>query len=235
MCKKIKKHLTFKIYCCIICFERKKTVYFFNGFLLLFFEAIKMGQYFTNEKLPSDVRKTECFVLGNKFTFLTDNGVFSKDGLDFGSRLLLETIPLEEVGGKILDMGCGYGVFGIILGKLTSANIDMVDVNLRALHLTERNAKLNGVSNVNVFESNAYEKISAKYSSIITNPPIRAGKKVVYDIVMNAKDYLNEDGKLFIVIRKEQGAKSLIVDLKKIYTVEVLEKSKGFYIIKCSL
>ena len=194
-----------------------------------------MGQYFTNEKLPSDVRKTECFVLGNKFTFLTDNGVFSKDGLDFGSRLLLETIPLEEVGGKILDMGCGYGVFGIILGKLTSANIDMVDVNLRALHLTERNAKLNGVSNVNVFESNVYEKISAKYSSIITNPPIRAGKKVVYDIVMNAKDYLNEDGKLFIVIRKEQGAKSLIVDLKKIYTVEVLEKSKGFYIIKCSL
>ena len=194
-----------------------------------------MGQYFTNENLPSNVRRTECVVLGRKFIFLTDNGVFSKDGLDFGSRLLLETIPLEEVGGKILDMGCGYGVFGIILGKLTSANIDMVDVNLRALHLTERNAKLNGVSNVNVFESNVYEKISAKYSSIITNPPIRAGKKVVYDIVMNAKDYLNEDGKLFIVIRKEQGAKSLIVDLKKIYTVEVLEKSKGFYIIKCSL
>ena len=192
-----------------------------------------MGQYFTNEKLPSNVRRTECVVSGRKFVFLTDNGVFSKDGLDFGSRLLLETIPLEEVGGKILDMGCGYGVFGIILSKITSSYVDMVDVNLRALHLTERNAKLNGVSNVNVFESNVYEKISAKYSSIITNPPIRAGKKVVYDIVMNAKDYLNEDGKLFIVIRKEQGAKSLIVDLKKIYTVEVLEKSKGFYILKC--
>ncbi len=194
-----------------------------------------MGHYFTNEKLPSDIKKTECFILGNKFTFLTDNGVFSKDGLDFGSRLLLETIPLEEVGGKILDMGCGYGVFGIILGKVTSADIDMVDVNLRALHLTERNAKLNGVSNINIFESNVYENISTKYSSIVTNPPIRAGKKVVYDIVMNAKDYLEDDGKLFIVIRKEQGAKSLIVDLKKIYTVEVLEKSKGFYIIKCSL
>ena len=78
-----------------------------------------MGQYFTNEKLPSNVRKTECFVLGKKFTFLTDNGVFSKDGLDFGSRLLLESIPLEAVGGKILDMGCGYGVFGIVLGKVT--------------------------------------------------------------------------------------------------------------------
>lgn len=194
-----------------------------------------MGQYFTNEKLPSNVRKTECFVLGNKFTFLTDNGVFSKDGLDFGSRLLLETIPLDEVGGKILDMGCGYGVFGIVVGKLTSVHVDMVDVNLRALHLAERNAKENHVDNVNIFESNVYQNVSAKYSSIITNPPIRAGKQVVYDIVMNAKNYLEKDGKLFLVIRKEQGAKSLIVDLKTVYTVRVLEKKKGFFILECTI
>ena len=194
-----------------------------------------MGQYFTNENLPSNVRKTECFVLGNKFIFLTDNGVFSKDGLDFGSRLLLESIPLEEVGGKILDMGCGYGVFGIVLGKVTTAHIDMVDVNLRALHLARRNMAENHVRNVDVFESNVYENVHDKYSTIITNPPIRAGKKVVYDIVMNARNYLNSDGKLFLVIRKEQGAKSLIVDLKKFYNVEVLEKKKGFYILKCTL
>ena len=194
-----------------------------------------MGQYFTNDKLPSNVKQTTCMVLGNKFTFLTDNGVFSKDGLDFGSRLLLESIPLEEVGGKILDMGCGYGVFGIVISKLTSAHVDMVDVNLRALHLATRNAKENSVSNVSIFESNVYQNVSSKYSSIVTNPPIRAGKKVVYDIVMNAKNYLEDDGKLFLVIRKEQGAKSLIVDLEKIYTVDILKKSKGFFIIKCSL
>ena len=194
-----------------------------------------MGQYFTNENLPSNVRKTECVVLGRKFIFLTDNGVFSKDGLDFGSRLLLETIPLEEVGGKILDMGCGYGVFGIVIGKLTKTHVDMVDVNLRALHLAERNIKENHVADINVFESNVYEKVSGKYSSIVTNPPIRAGKKIVYDIVMNAKDYLEEDGKLFLVIRKEQGAKSLIVDLQKVYNVKVLEKKKGFFILECSL
>ncbi|MDD6264412.1 MAG: methyltransferase [bacterium] len=194
-----------------------------------------MGQYFTNDKLPSNVKKTTCMVLGNKFTFLTDNGVFSKDGLDFGSRLLLESIPLEEVGGKILDMGCGYGVFGIVISKLTSAHVDMVDVNLRALHLATRNAKENSASNVSIFESNVYQNVSSKYSSIVTNPPIRAGKKVVYDIVMNAKNYLEDDGKLFLVIRKEQGAKSLIVDLEKIYTVDILKKSKGFFIIKCSL
>ena len=190
-----------------------------------------MGQYFTNENLPSNVRKTECVVLGRKFIFLTDNGVFSKDGLDFGSRLLLETIPLEEVGGKILDMGCGYGVFGIVIGKLAQTQVDMVDINLRAIHLAQRNIKENRVSNINVFESNVYENISGKYSTIVTNPPIRAGKMVVYDIVMGAKDYLEKDGKLFLVIRKEQGAKSLIVDLKKIYNVEILNKKNTIYFV----
>ena len=194
-----------------------------------------MGQYFTNENLPSNVRRTECVILGRKFIFLTDNGVFSKDGLDFGSRLLLETIPLEEVGGKILDMGCGYGVFGIVIGKLVQTHVDMVDVNLRAIHLAQRNIKENHVNDINVFESNVYENVTGKYSTIVTNPPIRAGKKVVYDIVMGAKDYLESDGKLFLVIRKEQGAKSLIVDLQKIYNVSILEKKKGFFIIECSL
>ena len=194
-----------------------------------------MGQYFDNLKLPSKMVKTECFVLNNKFIFYTDNGVFSKDGLDFGSRLLLESIPLEEVGGKVLDMGCGYGVFGIVINKILSCNVDMVDVNLRAIHLAEANIKENRCINANVFESNVYENINSKYTSIITNPPIRAGKKIVYDIVMNAVNYLENNGKLFLVIRKEQGAKSLIRDLEKVYLVKILNKKKGFYILECSM
>ena len=173
--------------------------------------------------------------MGKKFTFLTDNGVFSKNGLDFGSRLLLDVIPLDEVGGKILDVGCGYGVFGIILSKLTNASVDMVDVNLRALHLTNRNILENNVSNINAFCSNAYEKVTSKYNTIVTNPPIRAGKKVVYDIVMNASKHLLEGGSLILVIRKEQGAKSLLKDLSDNYNkVEILAKSKGYFIIRCS-
>lgn len=195
-----------------------------------------MGQYFDNEKLPSKMVKTSAVILGKKFSFFTDNGVFSKDGLDFGSRLLLETIPLEEVGGKVLDMGCGYGVFGITLNKILSCSVDMVDVNLRALHLSEINAKENHCSNVRIFESFTYSNIDSKYTSIVTNPPIRAGKKVVYDIVMNAKDHLEIDGKLFVVIRKEQGAKSLIKDLQENgYKVDILEKKGGFFILKCYL
>ena len=88
---------------------------------------------------------------------------------------------------------------------------------------------------MSIFESNCYSNISEKYSTIITNPPIRAGKKIVYDIVMNARNYLEDGGNLYLVIRKEQGAKSLIVDLEKVYTVKVLEKKKGFFIIQCHL
>lgn len=195
-----------------------------------------MGQYFENVKLPSKILKTESFILGKKFIFLTDNGVFSKDGLDFGSRFLLETIPLEEIGGKVLDMGCGYGVLGIVLNKTLNCSVDMVDVNLRAIHLAELNIKENHCFDINVFESFTYSNVNSKYSSIITNPPIRAGKKVVYDIVMNAKNYLEKDGKLFVVIRKEQGAKSMINDLcSEGYNVEILGKNKGFFVLKCFL
>ena len=194
-----------------------------------------MGQYFTNEKLPSNVKNTNCVVRGYKFTFLTDNGVFSKDGLDFGSRLLLESIPLDEVGANVLDMGCGYGVFGIVINTLTKSYVDMVDVNLRALHLASRNIKENNCSDINVFESNCYSNINKKYDTIITNPPIRAGKNIVYEILMNAKRYLTPNGNLFLVIRKEQGAKSLISDLQLEYNVEILEKKKGFFILKCTI
>lgn len=193
-----------------------------------------MGQYFDNEKLPSKLQRRDVVVCQEKFVFYTDNGVFSKEGLDFGSRLLLETVVNEDMGSHILDVGCGYGALGIVLQKKKDIYVDMVDVNLRALHLASRNVKENGCQSVRIFESDCYQAVTGKYTSIITNPPIRAGKKVVYDIVMNARGHLEQGGKLFLVIRKEQGAKSLISDMKEIYNVEVLERKKGFFIIKCT-
>lgn len=194
-----------------------------------------MGQYFTNDNsIPSKIVKTRAVVLNNSFIFYTDNGVFSKDGLDFGSRLLLENIPLTEIGESLLDVGCGYGVFGIILNKILGVKVTMCDVNRRALHLAEKNIKENKCSDCSVIESSCYQNINSKYSTIITNPPIRAGKKVVYEILEGAKDYLLPGGRLFFVVRKEQGAKSIISDMQKIYNVEVLERKKGFFIIKCT-
>ena len=111
----------------------------------------------------------------------------------------------------------------------------MCDVNKRALHLAEKNADANRVASLcQVIESNMYEHITDIYDLIITNPPIRAGKEVVYGILDGARDRLEVDGELWMVIRKDQGAKSTIKHLEPNYNVEVVTKSKGFYVIKAT-
>lgn len=195
-----------------------------------------MEQYFTNNpNLKSELRTIIYKNKNQTLNFYSDNGVFSKDKLDFGSTLLIDTI-LNKVNNdnlNILDVGCGYGFIGITLAKFLNAHVTMCDVNLRALHLAKRNSELNKVGNLcQVIESNIYENITDIYDLIITNPPIRAGKEVVYGILDGARDYLKEDGELWMVIRKNQGAKSTIQHLEKIYKCEVVTKSKGFYIIK---
>lgn len=193
-----------------------------------------MAQYFDNVDLKSEIRKFDVDILNNKFTFYSDNGVFCKEHLDFGSRLLLENIPWNEITGSILDVGCGYGPIGIIASRLTGNKVTMCDVNKRALHLAKMNVKENKIDAL-IIESDCYSNISGKYSTIITNPPIRVGKKIVYDILFSAKEYLIPDGTLFLVIHKDQGAKSLIKDLEDAYNVQVLEKNKGFFVIKCKI
>lgn len=192
-----------------------------------------MAQYFENVNLPSKIIEYEAYFLGTKFVFKSDNGVFSKEKLDFGTRLLLESLPMKEMNGDILDLGCGYGVVSIILSKFVHANFDAVDVNRRALHLFEMNIKLNKVSDINFFESDCYEKVNKKYDYIITNPPIRAGKEVVYKMLRGAKDHLKEGGSLYFVMRKDHGAKTAIKDISDIYNCEIITKEKGFFIIKC--
>ena len=196
-----------------------------------------MSQYFDNVNLKSNITKYKTRIFDKEFCFNTDNGVFSKSKLDFGTRCLLETLPLDEISGEVLEVGCGYGAIPIILTSVDEkiVNFDAVDINKRAIHLSEMNLKENKAEKIRFFESDIYSNVNKKYDVIITNPPIRAGKQVVYNIVMNAKDYLNKDGMLFIVINKDQGAKSLKSDLDKFYNTEVLKKIKGFWIIKCIL
>ncbi len=194
-----------------------------------------MGQYFDNEDLKSEIRKYKTIIFDREFWFNTDNGVFSKNKLDFGTRVLLETIPKEKLKGNILEVGCGYGVIPIILSKFCDGVFEGVDVNKRAILLANMNASENKCYDVTFYESNCYSSVNKKYNFIITNPPIRAGKKIVYEIVMNAKDYLIDDGELYIVINKNQGAKTLVRDLNDIYNVKVINKKNGFWIINCTL
>ena len=192
-----------------------------------------MEHYFTNnENLKSELIAINYKCDDNEFTFFSDNGVFSKRKIDFGSNLLIETIikNINKTDLRILDVGCGYGLIGISLAKILKSQALMSDVNKRALHLTKKNIAYNKV-NGETIESNAYENITGTYDLIVTNPPIRAGKKQVYNILDNASKYLKKDGELWFVIRKEQGAKSTIEHLKDRYQVNIMEKSKGFYII----
>jgi 16S rRNA (guanine1207-N2)-methyltransferase len=193
-----------------------------------------MSHYFENDNnLVSEIKPFNISINNNSFTFNTDNGVFSKGELDFGTYLLIKNVLKLNVSGDILDLGCGYGAIGIILGKLTDSNIYMSDVNKRAIHLSKMNAKKNNVS-VNIIESDGYENIDNKFDYVISNPPIRVGKKILYKLLLDTKDHLKEDGKLIIVVRKEQGAMSLIKDMGSYYKVEVIDKEKGFFIIKLS-
>lgn len=189
-----------------------------------------MSHYFTNDYVKSDERVIDVIIKDTKLKFIVDNGIFSKKGLDFGTRTLLENIDSNKIKGDVLDFGCGYGPIGIYLKKAANANVDMIDINERALNLASKNAKLNNV-NINVFKSNIYENVTKKYDFIVTNPPIRVGKKILYDILFGAVNHLKDEGELWLVVNKNQGAKSLAKDLEKTYDVTIVTKNKGFYII----
>ena len=192
-----------------------------------------MSHYFINdEKLNHEESTYRLTIFSHNFSFTTDRGVFSKDGLDYGSKTLIEAIKIEENTHSLLDMGCGVGVMGIILKKINpKLNLTMCDVNLRAVELAKRNANQNNIE-ANILVSDLFEKIEGKFDLIMSNPPIRAGKKVIYALYRDAKDHLNDGGSLWIVVRKQQGAKSTIDYLKTLYKeVFVPVKDKGFYVI----
>ena len=192
-----------------------------------------MNHYFTNnEDLKSEFRYLKYNYKDYELNFISDNGVFSKDKIDYGSRLLVETY-LENVkeGTDYLDVGCGYGYIGLTLAKVLNINVDMIDINKRAIHLAKMNSDKNNIK-ANIFLSDGYENIKRKYDVIITNPPIRVGKEILLNILRGSKEFLNSDGEIWFVIRKDQGAKSIIKSLEDIFSIEVIKKDKGFFIIK---
>ena len=166
-------------------------------------------------------------------TFVTDAGVFSKGEVDVGTDLLLRSLP-EKLSGRVLDLGCGWGVIGISIGLVFPAcEIVMSDVNERAVGLARKNAEANGVPAQTVC-SDGFNAIEGTFDLIVTNPPIRAGKEVIYGLFASAAARLREQGQLWLVIRKQQGAESALKYLRTIFqTADVIRKSGGFWVICC--
>ena len=194
-----------------------------------------MSQYFDNDKSIKSERKIIKFNFNNKdFSIYSDNGVFSKDRFDYGTRVLLNSVDIDKLSGNVLDLGCGLGVVGIILGTFNKGiNIDMVDINERAIDLAKNNLVLNNVK-ANVFVSDIYSNIDNKYDFIITNPPIRAGKNVIRGFLLGSYDYLKDDGILYFVMRKDHGVKSMIKELSVKFNTSIVNKDKGFYVVLCT-
>lgn len=194
-----------------------------------------MPQYFDNvEGLAHENRSFTYSMFGETFVLQSDAGVFSKDGLDDGSRLLLETIAKTDLGSDILDLGCGVGPLGLTLAKLDpSRRVTLADVNRRALDCARANAiALGVVDQVRILESDVYSNIDSTFSTIVTNPPIRAGKKVTYAMYAGALSHLHEGGSLILVIRKAQGAPSCQRYLETLFpSVSCVASHKGYRIL----
>lgn len=194
--------------------------------------------YFSQKPQSKSTPKMWNYQLREKtYSFTSDIGVFSKNEVDFGTRLLIDQFEEPAITGDILDLGCGYGPIGITLADCyEERTVVMVDVNERAIMLAEQNAVHNGTENVEVIQSDRFSNIrNRSFASIVTNPPIRAGKKIVHKMFEDSETALLENGELWVVIQKKQGAPSAKEKLESLFgTVDVVSRSKGYFIFRAT-
>jgi 16S rRNA (guanine1207-N2)-methyltransferase len=195
-----------------------------------------MEHYYSSQpKSKSNPREWRYELRGQSLLFTSDSGVFSKNEVDFGSRLLIDYYEPPIADGALLDVGCGYGPIGLALAKsYPNRDVIMIDINERAIELSKRNAAINRLDNISIFQSDLLSRVEdKKFASVITNPPIRAGKKVVHLLFEQAYNALLSQGDLWIVIQKKQGAPSAVEKLEDIFPeVEIITRKKGYYIIR---
>lgn len=191
--------------------------------------------YYSKEPVTGhDRRELETELRGSKFRFISDAGVFSKSGVDYGSRVLIEALDIPSAS-HVLDVGCGYGPIGLSAAKMVKdGHVTMIDINSRAVELARENAKLNGIHNVTVLESDLFSAVEGKeFDVVLTNPPIRAGKETVHNIFEQAFEHLKDQGQLWVVIQKKQGSPSAKAKLESLFPqVEEVTKDKGYRIFK---
>ena len=193
-----------------------------------------MAHYFENdESVISEPATITYDFQGKHLIYTTDHGVFSRQRLDFRLRFLMDSIDIGNAK-SMLAVGCGYGTMGIALKSVhEDLQVLMTDVNKRAISLAKENIKCNNLEGIDVIESDVYENVHDTYDLVISNPPIRAGKKVVSAIISGSYDHLNKGGRLVIVIQKKQGAPSAKKLMEDIFgNATVINREKGYYILQ---
>lgn len=190
-----------------------------------------MEHYFTRKPASSEkIHHIRTELRGRKLIFESSSGVFSKKRIDFGSRILVETVVLKNQD-TVLDVGCGYGVCGIAL-SFSCRYVFLMDINLRACNLTKRNIVLNEVNNASVV-CGSPECLRSVCDVAVMNPPIRAGKKIVFDLILSTRRCLNPGGRLYLVARTKQGAKSIFTFMEGHFSrVTYASLQSGYRIIE---
>lgn len=191
--------------------------------------------YFSKKPQSKSMPKVWSYEIeGASYKFTSDVGVFSKNEIDFGTSLLIKNFKKPPIKGDILDLGCGYGPIGItVASRYKDRKIVMADINERAVMLSKENIALNHIKNAEVMQSDRFSNLQEQsFAAILTNPPIRAGKKVIYQMFEESKEALLKNGELWIVIQKKQGAESTMEKLESLFgNVERVKRSKGYFIL----
>ena len=202
-----------------------------------------MEHYFSeNPSIKSERRNIKYSINDKFFEFITDNGVFSKSKVDFGTDLMLKEFIKENRNGcfmnneefSVLDMGCGYGVVSVIIKSFyKKAILTLSDINERALELSRENLQRYGIKNFNTVKSSAFDNIDGTFDVILSNPPIRAGKKIIFEIYEKSFDHLNRNGEFYCVIQTKHGAKSTQKKLEEVFgNCETLTIDGGYRIYR---
>lgn len=189
-----------------------------------------MNDFYYSEKPVSEIREKEFTVtLGNKtLQFTSVSGVFSfENKIDKASMLLIESF--KPVGNSLLDMGCGYGAIGLFLKVLyPQLVVTMTDINERAVTYTRKNAESNNLW-VKILKSDLYNELGDnRFSDIVTNPPVAAGKKTITELIWGAKEHLLPGGALWLVAFHNKGGSTFKKIMEEAFgNVEDIEKQGG--------
>lgn len=189
-----------------------------------------MSHYFQTPTGAENRREVAMRFWDTDWTFTTAAGVFSADGLDLGTAVLLRESAPPVTAARLLDLGCGYGVLAVALATTCpQAQVDAVDVNARALDLVATNAAVHGVADRVHAALPEQVDPDARYDEIWSNPPIRIGKAALHDLLLTWLPRLTPGGVARLVVGKNLGADSLQTWLiGEGYRCQRVASAKGF-------
>ena len=176
------------------------------------------------------IYKFSIQVRGISLKLVSASGVFSARRVDLGTKVLLENMIVKDYW-RILDLGCGYGIIGLVAAKLAPHGfVIMTDINKRAIKLARINAKLNKIKNIEIRHGDLYEPVEGEvFDTIISNPPQAAGMRIIKRLIEGSTNYLKEGGLLQLVARHNKGGKRIFDIMGQVFKDTYILGGRGGY------